>query len=137
MKLQEGFTLIELMITVVIVSILASIALPAYTDYVTRGKLTEAMTELSTFKVQLEQFYQDQHTYIGFPCAASSNAKYFTYNCGVPTAAAYTVTATGVAGTPTDGFTYTINQAGAKTSTGPSGWGSSPNCWITKKGGAC
>ncbi|HET7775925.1 MAG TPA: pilin, partial [Azospira sp.] len=44
---QHGFTLIELMISVVIISILAAIALPAYQDYVTRSRLSEATSALS------------------------------------------------------------------------------------------
>jgi len=137
MKLQDGFTLIELMITVVVVSILASIALPAYQDYVTRGKLTEAMTELSSMSVKLEQYYQDYRDYTNFPCAASSNAKYFAYDCPTLTTTAYTARATGVAGTPAAGFVYTIDQTGAKATTAPADWGGSATCWITKKGGAC
>ncbi len=52
----RGFTLVEALITVAIVSILASIALPAYTDYITRSKLVEATTSLSDMRVRLEQY---------------------------------------------------------------------------------
>ena len=42
MRTQQGFTLIELMITVVIVAILSAIAIPAYSEYVVRARITEA-----------------------------------------------------------------------------------------------
>jgi len=141
MKLQKGFTLIELMIVVVIVGILASVALPAYNDYVTRGKLTEATATLSNGRVKVEQFFQDNHTYTGItaapPCPASTT--YFTYDCGTPapTDSTYKITATGKGNL--SAFIYTIDQSNTKQTAGlASGWGSYPvSCWVTKKGGAC
>ncbi|WP_435628067.1 type IV pilin protein [Candidatus Ferrigenium straubiae] len=145
MKTQKGFTLVELMIVVVVIAILASIGIPAYGDYVLRGKLTEAMTELAAMRVKLEQYYQDNRTYVG-GCAAGtvaplpSGTKYFTYTCPTLTASAFTVTAAGIAAQGTDGFVYTIDQNNAKITTDvPSAdWGAEPiSCWVTKKGGAC
>ena len=48
MKRVKGFTLVELMIAVVVVSILAAIALPAYSNYVKRGKISEATANLGS-----------------------------------------------------------------------------------------
>ena len=55
-KMQQGFTLIELMIVVAIVGILAAIALPAYQDYIVRSKTTEAMAALDAFKTSVTEY---------------------------------------------------------------------------------
>jgi type IV pilus assembly protein PilA len=52
-KQQKGFTLIELMIVVAILGILASVALPAYTQYRSRAAFTEALLALSVYQNSL------------------------------------------------------------------------------------
>lgn len=131
MKAKNGFTLVELMIVVAIIGILSAIAVPAYNDYVTRGKLTEATSTLSNGRVKIEQFFQDNRTYVGGTCPAATT--YFTFACSNLSTTAYTITATGTGNLST--YSYTINQANTKTSATP--WGNSATCWVTKKGGAC
>ena len=134
----NGFTLIELMIVVAIVAILASIALPSYQDYLIRSRIPEATSNLSDIRVKLEQFYDNNHTYLGAPiCNAElPTNKYFTFACGNVTATTYTASAAGKSSMA--GFIYTINQANARATTNvPSGWTASATCWVTNKGGVC
>jgi type IV pilus assembly protein PilE len=148
MKFARGYTLIELMIVVAVIGILASIGFPAYTDYVKRGQLVEASTNLSDLRVKIEQSFQDNRNYSNFvvgdgspnscnflPAGTTSaiqGAKYFTYTC-TTTANTYTFNATGKNQLST--FSYTIDQNNAKSSATP--WGNGATCWIMKKGSSC
>jgi len=142
MKRTYGFSLIELLVAVAIVSILASIAVPGYRDYVRRGKLAEAYTNLASQRVKMEQFYQDNRTYNN-ACQPNTVAPKpadtinFTYTCTIADQT-YTITATGLATGNLAGFRFTVDQNNNRaTPAVPSGWTSSTTCWIKNKDGSC
>jgi len=142
MKRICGFSLIELLVAVAIVSILAAVAIPGYRDYVTRGKLAEAYTNLASQRVKMEQYYQDLRTYTG-ACQPNTVAPTppattnFIYACAIADQT-YTVTATGQASGGLNGFRFTVDQANNRATTGtPSGWTSNATCWIARKDGSC
>jgi type IV pilus assembly protein PilE len=145
----RGFTLIELMIAVAIVGILAAVALPMYRAYAVRGRLVAGTNALASLRTSMEQYYQDNRTYLdvstdikspcSFTTAGSSVADTFTLSCSSLTATTYTLTATGSG--LTAGAVYTVDQRNTQTTQGlPGVLGSVPSsnqCWIMRKGDSC
>jgi len=75
---SRGFTLIELVIVVVIIAVLAAVALPAYTDYITRANRNVAKSMLLDASARLETWKLDNKTYVitdltdlGYPAATA------------------------------------------------------------------
>ncbi|AXQ28963.1 prepilin-type N-terminal cleavage/methylation domain-containing protein [Solimonas sp. K1W22B-7] len=135
-----GFTLIEVVIAIAIVGILSALALPAYRDYVRRGRIPEATVQLGSRQVDMEQFFQDNRTYVGAPACVtdSTTSRFFTFSCTGQTAAAYTLVATGSGAMA--GFGFSVDQGNTRTTVAvPSGWTlpGTNNCWVIKKGGVC
>lgn len=139
----RGFTLIELMVTVAIAAILASVAIPMYRDYVIRSRIIDATSKLSDFRVRMEQYFMDNRTYVdsgkcGVADPKDTDDAGFTITCADASATAYTATAKGKDSKGMKGFEYQIVASGAKkTSAVPTGWTSKDDCWVTKKDGSC
>ena len=135
MNKSQGFTLIELMIVVAIIGILAAIAMPSYSDYVTRSKIMSATTGLMDASVKAEQYFMDNRTYVGAPLPTAS-ADFAFSNAAVSTASTYDILATGQ-GSMTN-FKYHITHAGKSTETVGANWtlaGNAGTCWQASRGG--
>lgn len=134
----QGFTLIELMITIAILAILSAVALPAYTAYIQRARVPVALDALSAYLTRMEQRFQDVGSYAnaGGDCAvAVPTADNFTVTCAIADAGqSFTATATGSG--PVNGYSFTINQLGTRVTTNHPKGVPAANCWSTR-GGTC
>ena len=139
-RIQQGFTLIELMVAVAVLAILSAWAFPNYVDHVATGRLPEAHGALADYKNQMEQHYFDRRTYqntAGTACGiAIPVTTNFTIACSSADADSFTATATAISGKNIDGFVFSINNTGTKI-TVPGTSATAVNCWSRKKNGAC
>lgn len=125
-KSISGFTLIELLIVMLVISILASIAVPSYSAYTRRAKLAEAPTTLSTHQMKMEQAYPDNGQYL-CPVAVIPDTAYFSYTCAATTQT-FVLSANGK-GAVAD-VTYTVNELGSKATTRYNGHAVPASCWL-------
>ena len=118
-KLQTGFTLVELIIVVAIISILASIAIPAYNGYVETSKRSDAQASLMALAIAQEKYRASNPTYTTVitdlnGVSSASESGYYTLAVTAASGATFTATATPDGWTDSNGncSPMSINQDG-------------------------
>jgi type IV pilus assembly protein PilE len=154
-RTQQGFTLIELVITMVIAAILAAIAIPSYSAYIQKSRRTEAKSALLDLASLEERYFSTNNTYtnqagnLGYPAGTATSfpvgSGYYnitsivanaaiapTSTTSVGTPATYTIIAAPVAGTTQANDsacqTFTISSNGQRKATGTDP-NASTDCW--------
>lgn len=143
---SSGFTLIELMVTVAIVSILATIAVASYSSQIQKSRRTDARSALLDLAGREEKLFSTNNAYsatpsdlgyaaVGTPWPISVGSGYYTVTVAVPdpaqaaatpTTYAITATAVGTQLNDTACATLSVNQLGQQSSTGT---GTPATCW--------
>lgn len=128
---QQGFTLIEVMIVVVILGIISAIALPSYQEHVRRANRAEGMAFLQDVAARQERYFAQNNTYItaasdykklGLNALTSETGK---YTLAITNANSYTLSATPTSFSDPKCGTLGLNALGTKTVT----LGTVGECW--------
>ncbi|MBW4052211.1 MAG: type IV pilin protein [Proteobacteria bacterium] len=137
-----GFTLIELMITVVVVAILAAIAIPSYESYVEKSRRTDAKTALLDLATREQRYYSVTNTFTAsaqdlgygtaFPVTVGSG--YYSVNVLAPAGAnppTFTITATPIGSQTADTqcASFTVDNTGKQSALDSSNGDSTATCW--------
>lgn len=141
---QQGFTLIEVMIVVVIVGILLAVALPSYQEALRKGRRADGIDKLLELANRQEQFMLDRSTYtanladLGYDAPFVSDEGHYSMTvaacAGGSIDRCYTLTATPTGTSPQNGdercFAFTLDSTGAKTVAEEDGSDAAANnCW--------
>lgn len=134
---QRGFTLIELVVTVAIIAILATIATPVYTGYIRASHRSAAVTTLLNVASREERYYSTNNVYtvsltgLGYPgtvvSAPDSGQAYYQVSLASVSTTSYKLQAVPVGGQAQDECgTFTLDSLGQKAVTGTA---SVASCW--------
>ncbi len=137
MKKSAGFSLIELMITVVIIAIVTSIALPSYREHVKRTMRTDATTALLRLAAEQEKFYIANNAYTvdlaDLNIAGTDEGLYTLAITTTDTTIDFTATASAKAGESQEGddqcSTFTIDSNGNRNAFDNNDSDNSEFCW--------
>ena len=129
-----GYTLIEIVITLLIMAVLAAMAVSSYGAYVRRAHAVEAIEQLDTYRTRMEKAFQDNGNYGAGNCsvAVPTGVTHFGFTCALaPDGQTFTARATGVVALA--GYTYSINEQGLRRTEAFPGVGAAADCFMVER----
>ena len=129
-----GFTLIEAVITVLVMSILCAFAMNSYSSYVKRARAVDALEQLNQFRTHMEKAFQDNGNYGAGACAVSlpTGVVNFALSCDLAqNGQAFIAKATGLANMA--GYIFSINEQGTRRTEAFPAAAVPADCWMVEK----
>jgi len=130
----RGFTLIEAVITLLVMSILCAFAMNSYTSYVKRARAVDALEQLNQFRTRMEKAFQDNGNYGAGACAVSlpGGVVNFALSCDLAqNGQAFIAKATGLANMT--GYVFSINDQGIRRTEAFPAAVVPADCWMVEK----
>jgi type IV pilus assembly protein PilE len=129
-----GFTLVEAVIMLLVLSILTTFAVNSYNSYVKRARAADALEQLDQFRTHMEKAFQDNGNYGVGACAVNlpTGVTNFTFSCQLAqNGQAFTASATGSASVA--GYMFSINDQGFRRTEAFPGASVPTDCWMVEK----
>ncbi len=129
-----GFTLVEAVITLLVLSILSTFAVNSYSSYVKRARAVDALEQLDQFRTHMEKAFQDNGNYGTGACAVSlpTGVNSFAFSCLLAqNGQAFSASATGSGSVA--GYVFSINEQGFRRTEAFPGATVPADCWMVEK----
>jgi type IV pilus assembly protein PilE len=129
-----GFTLVEAVITLLVLSMLSTFAVNSYNSYVKRARAADALEQLDQFRTHMEKAFQDNGNYGVGACAVNlpTGVINFAFSCQLSqNGQAFTANATGSGSVA--GYMFSINDQGFRRTEAFPGAAVPADCWMVEK----
>jgi Tfp pilus assembly protein PilE len=130
----SGFTLVEAVITLLVMSILCAFAVNSYSSYAKRARAVDALEQLDQFRTHMEKAFQDNGNYGAGACAVNlpTGVNNFAFSCQLAqNGQAFAAKATGLANMA--GYLFSINEQGFRRTEAFPAAAVPADCWMVEK----
>ena len=131
----RGFTLIEAVLTLLVMALLTGFAISSYNSYIHRARAADAVEELDHYRTRMEKAFQDNGNYGVGACAVATptSVALFNFTCQLTQSGqAFTARATGSSGML--GYIYSIDEQGLRRTVALPGLAAATDCWMVQPG---
>ena len=131
---ESGYTLIEVVITVMILSVLAAMAVSSFGNYIRRARAADAIEQLDLFRTRMEKAFFNNANYGVGACAVAlpTGVQQFAFSCTLG-ADNQTFVARATGAQSMNGYEFSINDRGLRRTEAFPGIAAATDCWMVEK----